>query len=275
MSNDDDIDDQFDLEPESDSEVEIRQSAGLERLDGRDELSSLLKARRSHASTATHRLGRDGIIEDQSVLTNHRPYGHARCSRRSFSAGSSLLEVADDELVRSRCDRERRLDRRMGKSIPHWDRHPSASTADAHLNRNNQADNQPLRSGDNTRKVKNCHRRSLSMGYDCGNETNAANKRTRCCPDDRPEGRFGRSDLFEDRHSHASTAVRRGKEGYSEVRRIDHSVNMPQFDGLGDEELFLQRFHTLAQYYEWREEDKLFRMKQCIRGDAPSDSAAP
>ena len=98
--------------------------------------------------------------------------------------------------------------------------------------------------------------------------TRQMNDLDRCCPDDRPEGRVGRSDLFEDRQSHASTAVRRGKEGYSEVRRIDHSVDMPQFDGLGDVELFLQRFHTLAQYYEWREEEKLFRMKQCIRGDA-------
>jgi hypothetical protein len=32
-------------------------------------------------------------------------------------------------------------------------------------------------------------------------------------------------------------------------RRLDQFVEMPKFDGVGDLELFLQRFGTLADYY--------------------------
>jgi hypothetical protein len=43
---------------------------------------------------------------------------------------------------------------------------------------------------------------------------------------------------------------------------------MPRFDGTGDLELFLRRFQTLAEYFDWRGEEKLFRLKNCIHGDA-------
>jgi len=35
-----------------------------------------------------------------------------------------------------------------------------------------------------------------------------------------------------------------------------------------DLELFLRRFQTLAEYFDWRGEEKLFRLKNCIRDDA-------
>ena len=51
-------------------------------------------------------------------------------------------------------------------------------------------------------------------------------------------------------------------------RRIDQSVEMPKFDGVGDLELFLQRFDMLAEYYDWSTSEQLFRLKQCVQGDA-------
>ena len=51
-------------------------------------------------------------------------------------------------------------------------------------------------------------------------------------------------------------------------RRVDQSIEMPRFDGTGDLELFLRRFQTLAEYFDWRGEEKLFRLKNCIRDDA-------
>jgi len=36
----------------------------------------------------------------------------------------------------------------------------------------------------------------------------------------------------------------------------------------GDLELFFRRFQTLAEYFDWRGEEKLFRLKNCIRDDA-------
>jgi hypothetical protein len=51
-------------------------------------------------------------------------------------------------------------------------------------------------------------------------------------------------------------------------KKIDQSISMPVFDGEGDLELFLDRFDMLADYYEWREPERLFRLQQCIRGDA-------
>lgn len=54
----------------------------------------------------------------------------------------------------------------------------------------------------------------------------------------------------------------------SDRRRIDQSVEMPRFDGIGDLELFIQRFDMLADYYQWPEDEKLFRLKQCVHGDA-------
>ena len=51
-------------------------------------------------------------------------------------------------------------------------------------------------------------------------------------------------------------------------RRVDQSIEMPRFDGTGDLELFLRRFQTLAEYFDWRGEEKLFRLKNCIHGDA-------
>ena len=51
-------------------------------------------------------------------------------------------------------------------------------------------------------------------------------------------------------------------------RRVDQSIEMPHFDGTGNLELFLRRFETLAGYFDWRGEEKLFRLKNCIRDDA-------
>jgi hypothetical protein len=36
---------------------------------------------------------------------------------------------------------------------------------------------------------------------------------------------------------------------------------MPKFDGVDDLELFLQRFGTLADYYNWSADERLFRLK--------------
>ncbi|HSN23390.1 MAG TPA: retropepsin-like aspartic protease, partial [Methylomicrobium sp.] len=54
----------------------------------------------------------------------------------------------------------------------------------------------------------------------------------------------------------------------SESRRIDQSIEMPRFDGTGDLELFIQRVNTKADYYNWTAGEKLFRLKNCIHGDA-------
>jgi hypothetical protein len=43
---------------------------------------------------------------------------------------------------------------------------------------------------------------------------------------------------------------------------------MPRFDGYRDIELFLQRFNTLACYFRWSSEEKLFRLRNSILGDA-------
>lgn len=50
-------------------------------------------------------------------------------------------------------------------------------------------------------------------------------------------------------------------------RRLDHSIDMPRFDGVGDLGLFLQRFDMVARHYDWPEEEKLFRLRQAIQGD--------
>jgi hypothetical protein len=51
-------------------------------------------------------------------------------------------------------------------------------------------------------------------------------------------------------------------------KKIDQSISMPVFDGEGDLELFLDRFDMLADYFEWREPKRVFRLQQYIRGDA-------
>lgn len=43
---------------------------------------------------------------------------------------------------------------------------------------------------------------------------------------------------------------------------------MPQFDETGDLELFLRRFQTLAKYYGWNGGEKLFKLSNCIQGEA-------
>ena len=48
------------------------------------------------------------------------------------------------------------------------------------------------------------------------------------------------------------------------ANRMDHSIEMPQFDGVGDVELFLSRFALLSNYYGWSESEQLFRLKQSI-----------
>jgi hypothetical protein len=50
-------------------------------------------------------------------------------------------------------------------------------------------------------------------------------------------------------------------------RRVDRFIEMPRFDGTGDSELFLRCFR-LAKYYGWNGEEKLFRLSNCIHGDA-------
>jgi transposase InsO family protein len=61
----------------------------------------------------------------------------------------------------------------------------------------------------------------------------------------------------------------------SEIRRwigpspyMDPCVRMPEFDGSGDIELFLHRFHVLSEFYCWDRREQLFRLQQCVRGDA-------
>jgi hypothetical protein len=61
----------------------------------------------------------------------------------------------------------------------------------------------------------------------------------------------------------------------SEIRRwigpspyMDPCVRMPDFDGSGDLELFLHRFHVLSEFYCWDRREQLFRLQQCVRGDA-------
>ena len=51
-------------------------------------------------------------------------------------------------------------------------------------------------------------------------------------------------------------------------RPVDNSVIVPRFDGSGDLELFLKRFMSVAQYYRWTEEEKLFRLEHCIMDSA-------
>ena len=72
-------------------------------------------------------------------------------------------------------------------------------------------------------------------------------------------------------HRHRAPEVETSrKRDASEMlrKKIDHSIMMPVFDGESDLELFLDRFETLASYYEWQEPERLFRLRQCIRGDA-------
>ena len=49
---------------------------------------------------------------------------------------------------------------------------------------------------------------------------------------------------------------------------MDPCVQMPEFDGSGDLELFLHRFHMLSEFYRWDRREQLFRLQQCVRGDA-------
>jgi hypothetical protein len=51
-------------------------------------------------------------------------------------------------------------------------------------------------------------------------------------------------------------------------RRYDQTVEMPKYDGTGDLELFLRKFHILADYFRWNNDEKLFRLKTCVYGDA-------
>jgi hypothetical protein len=65
------------------------------------------------------------------------------------------------------------------------------------------------------------------------------------------------------------TETERSRSASGQLRkRIDHSISMPVFDGEGDLELFLNRFDMLADYFEWEEPERLFRLRHCIRGDA-------
>jgi hypothetical protein len=43
---------------------------------------------------------------------------------------------------------------------------------------------------------------------------------------------------------------------------------MPRFDGYGNIELFLQRFNTLACYFRCSSEERLFRLRNSIQGNA-------
>jgi hypothetical protein len=54
----------------------------------------------------------------------------------------------------------------------------------------------------------------------------------------------------------------------SECRKVDQSIEMPRFDGTGDLELFIRRLNTIAEYCNWPTDEKLFRLKNCIHGDA-------
>jgi len=44
-------------------------------------------------------------------------------------------------------------------------------------------------------------------------------------------------------------------------RRVDQSIEMSRFDGTRDLKLFLRRFQTRAENFDWRGEKKLFRLK--------------
>jgi hypothetical protein len=81
-------------------------------------------------------------------------------------------------------------------------------------------------------------------------------------PYDRPPYAVDVKEFDDCHHSRvAPPAARREK-------RIDNSVEMPRYDGTGDLDLFLQRFRTLAEYYQWTDDEQLFRLKTCIQGDA-------
>ena len=69
-------------------------------------------------------------------------------------------------------------------------------------------------------------------------------------------------------HTSRHTPQRSGHTPSWDSRRVDQSVEMPKFDGTGEIELFLQRFHTLADYFHWNNDEKLFRLKTCMHGDA-------
>ena len=43
------------------------------------------------------------------------------------------------------------------------------------------------------------------------------------------------------------------RSGQNYANRMDHSIEMPQFDGVGNVELFLSRFALLSNYYSWSE----------------------
>ena len=51
-------------------------------------------------------------------------------------------------------------------------------------------------------------------------------------------------------------------------RPVDSSVTVPRFDGSGDLELFLKRFMSVAQFYCWTEDEKLFRLEHSIMDNA-------
>jgi hypothetical protein len=51
-------------------------------------------------------------------------------------------------------------------------------------------------------------------------------------------------------------------------RRVDRSIETPQFDGTCDLKICLRRFQTLTEYYGWNGQVKPFRLRNCIQGDA-------
>lgn len=51
-------------------------------------------------------------------------------------------------------------------------------------------------------------------------------------------------------------------------RPVDSSVTVPRFDGTGDLELFLKRFMSVAQYYGWTDNEKLFRLEHAMSDNA-------
>ena len=60
------------------------------------------------------------------------------------------------------------------------------------------------------------------------------------------------------------TSEMRGRK----LRPVDNSITVPRFDGGGDLELFLKRFMSVAQYYCWTEDEKLFRLEHSIMDSA-------
>ena len=59
--------------------------------------------------------------------------------------------------------------------------------------------------------------------------------------------------------------------GYGEVPRRAHSVPPPRqnvFDGSTSWESFIKPFTALSSHCEWPEEEKLFRLTSCLRGEA-------